>query len=177
MRKYLLCATVGAALALAGCGGPASPTVASAGGKPSAASTADERAAYVDGMREWVRCLRGHGVQVSDPDPKGRVEFTGDRSKLKADPAFRAAQTACKDKLPPMPADLEEHPSRSPQEVERSKRYARCMQQHGAPDFPDPGVDGSYPDTPWDQDSAGAQRARRACASIIGEPVDGKGKG
>lgn len=177
MRKYLLCVAAGAALALSGCGGGTAPKVASAGGTPSAAADADERAAYVDGMREWVRCLRRHGVQASDPDSKGSVEFPGDKAALKKDPAFQAAQQACKDKLPPMPADLEEHPSLSPRQVDQRKRYARCMQQNGAPDFPDPQADGSYPETSWDQDSAGAKRAGRACAPIIGHPTESKGKG
>ncbi|HEY3505402.1 MAG TPA: hypothetical protein VGN37_21785 [Actinocatenispora sp.] len=177
MRRFLLCVAAGAAFAVAGCGQAAAPKVASAGGTPSAAAAGDARTAYVDGMRDWVRCLRKHGVQASDPDSKGSVEFPGDKAKLKTDPTFTAAQEACKDKLPPMPADLEDHPSLSPQQIEQRKRYARCMQQHGAPDFPDPGADGNYPDSQWDQTSAGARRATRACASIIGAPTDGTGQG
>lgn len=177
MRRHLVWVAAAATLVLTGCGGGAEPKVASAGGKPSATATTDERTAYVDGVREWVKCLRKHHVQVSDPDSKGNVEFTGDKAKLKADPEFRAAQEACKDKLPPLPADLEDHPSLSPQQIATRQRYAKCMRAHGAPAFPDPGADGNYPDTSWDQGSVGAKRAARACASIIGVPADGKGKG
>jgi hypothetical protein len=177
VRKHLAWVTAVAVLALTGCGGGTSPTVASAGGKPTAAASTDERTAYVDGVRDWVKCLRKHHVQVSDPDSHGNVEFSGDKAKLKADPAFRSAQEACKDKLPPIPADLEDHPSLSPQQIAQRRRYAACMRSHGAPDFPDPAADGNYPDTRWDQDSAGARRATKACAPIIGAPTGGKGKG
>jgi len=51
------------------------------------------------------------------------------------------------------------------------RRYATCMQTHGAPDFPDPGPDGNFAMRQWNETSAGAARATRACASIIGEPI------
>jgi hypothetical protein len=176
VRKHLIWVAAVATLALSGCGGSTGPQVASAGGKPSAASTSDERTAYVDGVREWVKCLRKHHVQVSDPDSKGNVEFTGDKAKLKADPAFRAAQEACKDKVPPLPPDLEDRPTLSPKEIAKRRQYARCMRSHGAPDYPDPGADGYFPDPEGNQDGAGLRRATKACASILGIQPDPTGK-
>jgi hypothetical protein len=173
-------AALGAALVvflIGGCSGEKQErTVASAGGTP-AATAADGEAvtAYVEGVRRYVACLRDEGVAVSDPDAKGRYEFSGDRRALKTDPKFRAAVMKCKDLNPPMPAGLEDKPALTPEEIEVARRYARCMQANGAPDFPDPGPDGHAPDSngtpPWDPTSPGGKRATAACAAIIGEPA------
>jgi hypothetical protein len=173
-----------ALLALAGCGGGAEPQVASALGTESAAkpNATDEVTAYVDGMRAWVTCLRGEGLDVSDPDPTGTVTFPGDSAALKSDPKFAAAQEKCASLLPTVPEKVEEmrRPEMTPEEIEVRLQYARCMQQNGAPDFPDPGSDGYTPRDreQWNQDSAGARQAARACASIIGDPENpGEGQG
>ena len=99
----LLLLLVAASTLTAGCGSSAQPRVASAGGTPTIAPTANVIAAYVDGVRAWVGCLRGEGVKVSDPDTRGNVEFDGDKRLLKADPKFRAAQQKCLSLLPPFP--------------------------------------------------------------------------
>jgi hypothetical protein len=123
-------------------------------------------------------------VDVTDPDPKGDFQFGGDLGKLKLDPKFVAAQEHCRDLLPPRPAGLDDKPVKTAAEIETARAYARCMRVSGAPDFPDPGPDGYYPDrrsdgsTVWDQNSDGARRAERACASVIGDPTDtGSGVG
>ncbi len=49
-------------------------------------------------MRQWATCMREHGVDIPDPDPGGgggvRIQAKPD------DPTFKAAEEACKDKLP-----------------------------------------------------------------------------
>lgn len=166
---------------ISACGRTAeTPQVATAGGTPVAVATtggADTVTAYVDAVREFVRCLRSKGVDVSDPDAKGHYTWGGDAQALKADPTFLAAQDACKDLVPPVPEGLEDKPPLTPEEIEVRRHYARCMQDNGVPAFPDPGPDGYPPDTndgssPWDPTTAGAKRATAACASIIGAPAD-----
>lgn len=161
-------------LLLAGCGAPdTQPQVATAGGVPSATSGADVRTAYVEAMRKVVACLRAQGVDVSDPDARGRIEFGGDIQRLKQDPAFSAAQQKCRDIWPPVPEELADKlPPLTPQQIEAARQYAKCMRASGAPDFPDPGADGYYPmNVTWAQDTPGAIQAGVACGPIIGAPA------
>jgi hypothetical protein len=169
------CALVG----LTGCGGAKDPQVASAAsGRPVVTTTApaaNEVSAYIEAMRAWANCLRGEGIEVTDPDPTGQVTFPGDPAALKADPKFLAAQTKCKSLQPPVPESVLHlrQPKLTAAQIDEMRQYARCMQQNGAPDFPDPGADG-YPArgaTTWNQTSAGAQKATQACAHIIGDPT------
>jgi hypothetical protein len=60
----------------------------------------------VDQMRRWAQCMREHGVDVSDPDPNnGGVEIHGgpaggSKTDVFNDPAFKAADDACRSMLP-----------------------------------------------------------------------------
>lgn len=53
-------------------------------------------------MRNYVQCLRDHGIEISDPDPNtGQLRFTGgDKTQILNDPKFQAAQAACASKQP-----------------------------------------------------------------------------
>ncbi|WP_064741861.1 hypothetical protein [Hamadaea tsunoensis] len=161
--------------ALGGCGSPAaSPRIATAGGTPTAsAAPADVLAQFIEAQRAWVACLRGEGVKVADPDPTGDVHFEGDPKVFKVDPKFQQAQRKCQSLSVPMPMELlrARLPKLTPEEIERAGRYARCMRENGAPDFPDPDPDGYFlgsgdgkPD--WNQDTPGALKATAACESI-----------
>lgn len=177
---FFLGVTSTLAVVLAGCSGP-QPQVAtavsgsgSAAARPTNGSAADEVATYVAGVREWVNCLRKEGIDVSDPDPTGTVTFANSGASLKSDPKFAAAQNKCKPLLHPVPESVLKlgQPKLSPEQIAIRRQYATCMQNHGAPDFPDPGADGNPSrDKHWDQTSLGAQQAARACAPIIGAPA------
>jgi hypothetical protein len=166
------------AAALAGCGGPAAqPQVASAGGTPTIAPTTDVVGAYVEAMRAYVTCLRAEGLKVTDPDAKGRITFEGDLRKLKADPKFSSGQQKCIGLHPPLPAELEEKPVLTAEEIEMQRKYAKCMRENGAPDFPDPGPDGYLPERSdgqpsWNQGTEGAIRADVICSPIHGVQTD-----
>ncbi len=185
MTLLLVSAVTG--LALVGCANAREePQVASAGGTPTASVTAapaDVVAAYFEGVRAYVTCLRADGLKVTDPDPKGKIEFEGDLKLLKADPKFVAAQQKCSSLLPPVPAGLQDKPVKTAEQIEVTRRYAACMRENGAPDFPDPGPDGYFPDrgageATWDPTTDGARRATRTCAPIIGDPSStGPGQG
>lgn len=171
------------ALALTGCGGGGDTNdgeVASVGkdptgGKSSAAPGASsELAEYVEAKRKWVACLREDGLDAPDPDAKGNVDL-GDARKAKQDPKFLAAQEKCQSLVVPVPDSLEREmqPELSAQEIARKKQYATCMQENGAPDFPDTDDKGFSREVAWDSTSAGAKRAQRACGEILGIPDDG----
>lgn len=168
-----------AVVVVAGCGGGGGGDgeVASAGGgKTSAGASKDsssELADYVDAQRKWVDCLREAGLDAPDPDAHGKVDL-GDQSKWKRDPKALKAQEKCADLSVPVPDSVEkaQQPELSKDEIRKNEEYATCMQEHGAPDFPDTDDSGHFRDVTWDSTSAGAKRATRACASVIGVPAD-----
>ncbi|RKE12180.1 hypothetical protein [Catellatospora citrea] len=56
-------------------------------------------------LRAFAVCMRAHEIEMTDPMPNGNMRIGGrlehvNRTQLLADPAFQAAQEACKDKLP-----------------------------------------------------------------------------
>jgi hypothetical protein len=56
-------------------------------------------------MRQFAKCMRDHGVDMPDPDPNGGGGFgikkgTGQDEINPDDATFKAANEACKDKLP-----------------------------------------------------------------------------
>ncbi|MER7725096.1 hypothetical protein [Streptomyces sp. NPDC096323] len=179
-RLWLMGAASFTALALTtGCGGDSGGDgeVASAGSTKSSATTSagstSELAEYVDAQRKWVTCLRDEGLDAPDPDAKGKVDL-GDQSKWKRDPEALAAQEKCAGLSVAVPDSVEkaQQPELSETEIRKKKQYATCMQEHGAPDFPDTDESGHFQDVTWDSASAGAKRATRACASLLGIPDD-----
>lgn len=168
------------ALALTtGCGGDGGGggEVASAASAQSSTTAypgaSSELSEYVDAQRKWVSCLRDAGLDAPDPDARGMVDL-GDRSKWKRDPKALEAQEKCAGLTVAVPDSVEkaQQPELSKAEIRTKQRYATCMQEHGAPDFPDSDESGHFQDVAWDSTSAGAKRATRACASIIGVPDD-----
>jgi hypothetical protein len=56
-------------------------------------------------LRAFAVCMRAHDIDMSDPTPEGSLRVGGrlehaTKAQLGADPAYQAAQEACKDKLP-----------------------------------------------------------------------------
>ncbi|MBO1332325.1 hypothetical protein [Streptomyces sp. VRA16 Mangrove soil] len=177
--RVLLGVVAVVAMTATGCGGGGdkSDEVASAGGGRTSADTSkqasSELSAYVEGQRKWVKCLRDAGFDAPDPDAKGKVDL-GDASKWKKDPTALKAQEKCADQVPPLPESVEkgQQPELSKAEIAKNQTYAKCMQEHGAPDFPDTDETGHFRDVTWDSTSAGGKRATRECASVIGIPAD-----
>ncbi|MDT9692511.1 hypothetical protein Q5762_30115 [Streptomyces sp. P9(2023)] len=169
--------TAGGATSGTGTGGTGSGSGGSGGG---GGSGDGELAAYIDGKRAFVKCLRENGIDAPDPDANGQVDL-GDNAALKKNPTFLKASEKCAAINPPVPEAVEKslQPKLSPEQIKIRRDYAECMQKNGAPDFPEPAADGyDAGDIEWDQTSAGAKRATRTCAPIIGDPVDpGPGKG
>ncbi|WP_406382400.1 hypothetical protein [Streptomyces sp. NBC_01618] len=177
--RLLIGAASVVALTVTGCGGGGNSGddfASASNGKTDATTSkgsSSELADYVEGQRKWVKCLRDEGFDTSDPDSKGRVDL-GDKSAWKRDPKALKAQEKCASLSLPIPESLlkEQLPELSKDEIGKNRRYARCMQEHGAPDFPDTGADGHFQESAWDATSAGAKRAARVCAPIIGIPDD-----
>ena len=72
---------------------------------PAGAANQLPSAQQLEQLRAYAVCMRAHGIDMSDPTPTGdtitggRLEHVT-RAQLNNDPGFKAAQAACKDKLP-----------------------------------------------------------------------------
>jgi hypothetical protein len=129
------------AVALGGCSGPSrKPGVATVGGtasgRPTASPSPVDRAEQI---RLFTKCMREHGIDVPDPatnpgDGGGTVIF-GDPQQGGPDPTkIEAATKACEQYLP----NGGDPPKPDPAQVESMRKFAKCMREHGVPDFPDP---------------------------------------
>jgi hypothetical protein len=144
-RKRIFIATLGAVaialLALAGCGAPDGPDVATAGGdRPAASPTPTAPSGdREEQIRQFAGCMREHGVDMPDPEPGpggglGAVAGSG----VFNDPDFQTAFAACRSKLP----NGGEPPKLNPDQLDRYRQFAACMRDNGV-DVPDPDPDGT----------------------------------
>jgi hypothetical protein len=128
----LLCLAV-AALTVAACGaGSSSHTVASLGGHAGTAarSTVLTAAQGDRDMVNFARCMRRHGVQMSDPFHRpGHSGLSIDLPTR--DSATQSAYTACNQFLQPIvQAKQGAHTQDTPAVLTALTRYARCMRAH-----------------------------------------------
>jgi hypothetical protein len=97
--------------------------------------------------RQYAQCMREHGLpSYGDPSVRdGRLHgFEVPPGGPPPEDQERAADEACKhilDTLPPAVTDDEP----SEQEVAELVEFAKCMREHGVPEWPDPKSDGSFP--------------------------------
>jgi hypothetical protein len=130
---------VGSALvvALAGCGG----------GSPSAAGGGSGSTAHTQHiLDEYAQCVRSHGFP-NFPDPRmnanGQLIAGGNQQQVKQ--AGLQTEHACGNILNHLPphAGQQSGPV-TPAQLALERHFAACMRQHGLPDWPDPGPDGSF---------------------------------
>ena len=163
-RRPIALAALGCALALAACGSSAKST----GGKAGSGQ-------YAQGVR-YSDCMRAHGVpSFPDPSPGGgfplRTSGINEQS-----PAFESAQKACAalepggGTPPPIPAAQQAG----------MVAKARCIREHGVPNFPDPtfgpGGEGAGVLFQGNASSPAFQHAVKACARV-GTNIPGVGVG
>jgi hypothetical protein len=120
---------------LAGC--------SASGGSAGATTTTSGQQAAAAVWRELVRCARANGMpNLPDPqiDSNGRASFPNGTPNATA--SVRRACQSIYDRLPPSARDEEE--TRPPADMQALLRYARCMREHGVPDFPDPDAEGNF---------------------------------
>lgn len=172
-RRTWAGAALGTALLSAGCSGSGgTPQVASVNGDPVATATiSNEAAQWVESVRRYADCLREGGVEVTDPDGRGQFEIVAADSATVEE--LRAVQLGCQHLWVAPPPELSNLPPLSPEQIAKNLEYAECMQNNGAPGFPDPQPDGYFwrpGDGPltWDSTSEAAIRATRICGPIVG---------
>jgi hypothetical protein len=111
-----------------------------------------------DRNREFAKCMREHGVDVSDPEPGQRGVTIKDLDPEKVQPA----REACRDLLPNggVPQQLD------PEELDKARERAKCMREHGV-DVPDPD-----PNNPGIRVPAGVDREKARAAMEACRPAD-----
>jgi hypothetical protein len=153
--------------------------LAACGGGGSGNGTGSSKADFREAALKHARCMREHGVNMSDPKfgPGGAMtqEMRGDGAdKLK----MQRAEEACRKYLdavrPPELSKEQEQKFR-----EEALRHARCMREHGI-DFPDPqfGEGGTIrqkigPGAGINPDDPRFQDAMKACAKVGGRGPGG----
>jgi hypothetical protein len=131
-RLNLICAAVGLAAFVAGCGGTNPPKT---GGSPGPAGGA--KAAY-----KFSACMRQHGV-ANFPDPKVVSEAGHSSVGIAVSPAttgspsFKSAQKACQG-IMPAPPSAAQQASEGRAREQHMLAFARCVRSHGFSSFPDP---------------------------------------
>lgn len=158
--RVLAVTTLVSAVLLAGCGGSsgngataastadngapritASSTTASTRTSGATGSGTDTAAAGETGRLAFAKCMRADGVpNFPDPHTGGGPVF--DTTGIDpSTPAFQTAQAKCQKLIGgtvggPLGLGATTHPSA--QTLAKLLRIARCMRQHGVPNFPDP---------------------------------------
>jgi hypothetical protein len=154
---WMLAPIAAAALLAAGCGGGS----AGDGRAASAASGGSDQAA------KYSQCMRKNGVpEFPDPvDGQIQLRATPGGGLDPDSPEFKRAQQACRD-LAPSGAQGGAGP---PAEVQKQVLdYAKCIRQHGVPNFPDPDFSGGavqlrLPRGGIDPNSKQFKAAQQAC--------------
>ena len=131
-------------LAVGGCGGTRSPSdhASETRAAPGSGGTGTRAKAV-----QFSECMRSNGVSAfPDPDASGAltIDAVANGSSLDtSSAAFKHALGACQELEPPGFTGKQ----RSPQEQQAALEFARCIRDHGVPDFPDPAKSDPLVDT------------------------------
>jgi hypothetical protein len=158
----IVAAALFAPIVLAACGG---------GHHAESRASVDQRALVV--LRQLARCVRAHGIP-SFPDP----QVGGDGVPRLPDSAPRvppSTQQQCRTITARIPPDYTSTTPVSTDDFQKLLQLARCIRQHGIPDWPDPNRLGEFPIDQHIQQ--GGKRlfvpAVHACARLNPDPNGG----
>jgi hypothetical protein len=137
MKTAKILFAVAFAVVVAGCGG------SSGGDGSSGGSTSTTNAQAGSAYRALAACIRAHGVP-GFPDP---VQDKNGEWKVPdgtPDPP-KAAQDACATEYAALPAQGDTNGGNaSAKDMVALRKFAKCVREHGIPDWPDPNADGSF---------------------------------
>lgn len=129
-------AAVVMAVALSACGSSGSTSTSTT----TAASSGHPTRAQLQAVVSFAHCMRSHGVPAF-PDPTSSphdFKFALSPSSGNASsPAFRSAVSRCGHLLP-NGSPASESPARRQAQIAAGLAFARCLREHGFPNFPDP---------------------------------------
>jgi len=157
-----------AAATTAGTTTTSSPAAATTSGRKGSGSRSTARATQA--WHNLAQCFRSHGYAIADPTVN--ADGTSSWSSSSAGPsrevgsATRAVgKTTCRAEFEALPTQTV-HPPSTQAELHGLVLFARCMRDHGIPDFPDPNSDGAFPLNARLQalGKHGASKQLRACS-------------
>jgi hypothetical protein len=162
-------------IALAGCGGSASPVVPSlsANAARGTHSAHPSNVNLAEALHQAGQCMRQHGISgLADPTVGSDGQVDLNKSQLLEAPKSvqGRAVTACRAAFAQAQAATG-HPAANagPPSLAQVRAFSRCMRAHGIPNFPDPapgtGEVTLPPGTP--KDSPVLQAANRACQHFV----------
>ncbi|MEU5943832.1 hypothetical protein ABZ807_32830 [Micromonospora sp. NPDC047548] len=133
----------------AGAAGCDSSDSASGAASPSASASVSRQQLLALGQ-EWVQCLRDHGLtRMPDADltPEGYLQFPPQggynwKTDLHNRPQVVEACKSIEDRYPPTAFRPKEQ--LSAEDLRKLAEYAKCIREHGVPDFPDPNARGEF---------------------------------
>jgi hypothetical protein len=141
-----LAALLAVGVGAAGCdlGGAASQA-----SNPSASASASRQQLLALGQ-EWVQCLRDHGMtRMPDAElsqdgflqfpPRNGYEWKADLGNR---PTIMEACKSIEDRYPP--TAFRPRQQFSADDLRKLAEYAKCVREHGIPDFPDPNAAGEF---------------------------------
>lgn len=136
-----------AALALVAVIGLVSGCGSTAPSSTRSASTADNHTTQRARAEKFSQCMRTNGISAF-PDPNASGNLTIDQvangsSIDTSTPAFTQALDACKSLEPTGFTGS----TRTPQQMQAARQWARCIRAHGVSDLPDPTNSGPLIDT------------------------------
>jgi hypothetical protein len=134
------------------CGGGSTPHVASAlsagASRTSGAGAPSSRQTTTQLIHTAAECLRQHGVpNFPDPVLDSHGEIQVDDQVIKSVPAAvaQAAEHTCASQINSARAAADAiQTAATAQEIQQATQFARCMRQHGWPNFPDPDRFGKF---------------------------------
>lgn len=128
---------------MAACGGDKADKDVASGGKPSGAPSASVAPAAdnAERGRQFAACMRAEGIEMPDPGPNGMMR--AETTEKRPSEAEMAKEEAALEKCRPYLPDGGDMPKISQEDVEKIRKYAKCMRENGAPGYPDPNPDGT----------------------------------
>ncbi|MBT8225290.1 MAG: hypothetical protein HKP61_07740 [Dactylosporangium sp.] len=123
-----------------------------------------------DRLRQYVQCLRDHGLDVPDPTPgQEMVRIDPKNPEDQAERALMACRTF---------AVAPEHSAQvTAADLAKLRDYAKCMRDHGVSNFPDPDPKTGYfpglDKSNYDPNSEPVKSAIQACQALAPEVAPG----
>lgn len=147
-----------------------SPTATASAGGGATPKPGDEKEA----MLKYAQCMRQNGVPTfPDPQFNGEGGVSLDLPEGADPKAVDAAQGKCKELMP----NGGENQKVDPAVTEKLRQYAKCMREHGIPQFPDPAPNGGLQinndQLGFGPDDPKFTAADEACAQYMPQPPGG----
>lgn len=127
--------------------------------------------------REYAQCMRDHGI-ANFPDPTvsdGNISYGTDDSIKGALGAHPEAVAACKSIQDRISQAGGKNWRPTAADMQKLLQFAKCVREHGVPEWPDPDADGKFTIPPKLEDENPETRiypAHRACKQYWDGRVD-----